>query len=328
MAFLVALVEWSFLASALAAAPSVERITYRGWPNSLRLVNDSVEVIAVPAVGRVMSFRFRDGANVFWEDAALAGQHGDATGRRWVNFGGDKTWPAPESEWKSFTKQGWMPPPAFDALPVEGRVDGETIVLTSPIDPFYGIRTVRRISLAASGPVLTIATTYERVLGSPTKVSIWVITQFAEPEAVLVPVPAPSRFPDGHYVFGDKPWPQVRREHSWLRLTRDPAKAHKLGSDADRMLWVGPHVLCLVAAPRRAGAEYPDRGASVEVYTNPNPKPYVELETLGPLRPLAPGGSIHHSNTYTLWRRTPAGLEADARRAFAAALASELSVHP
>ena len=66
-----------------------------------------------------------------------------------------------------------------------------------------------------------------------------------------------------------------------------------------------------------AGGEYPDRGASAEVYTNPDPKSYVELETLGPLVTLRAGERITQTNTYTLMRRMSADPAVDARRLLA-----------
>jgi hypothetical protein len=298
--------------------PTVGPLSYHGWTGALRLRNEQVEVIVVPEVGRVMSFRFHDGQNVFWEDGSLRGKRGDRTGREWVNFGGDKTWPAPEAEWKTHTKrEKWMPPPGFDGMPGRARRDDRAIVLTSTIDPFYGIRTARRITLRGDDPIMVIETEYEKVSGAAMPVGIWVVTQFRDPVAVYVPVAAASRFPGGHFRFRDTPWPQLTTVDGLIKVTRDPAASHKLGSDADRMLWVGTKEMCLVAMTRVAGAEYPDRGASAEVYTNPDPKTYVELETLGPLATLAPGQRIQETNTYTLLRRREAGADADARRILA-----------
>ena len=52
----------------------------------------------------------------------------------------------------------------------------------------------------------------------------------------------------------------------------------------------------------------------MEIYTNPDPLKYVELETLGPLRPLKPGERTEHTVTYTLIRRTELDPEAEARK--------------
>jgi hypothetical protein len=194
-----------------------------------------------------------------------------------------------------------MPPPAFDALPVDARIDGQSVVLTSPVDKYYGIRTVRRITLATN--TLIITTTYERLSGPPSKVGVWVITQFKEPDAVLVPVRSDTIFTNGHFIFWNEPWPQLKRVGQHLRITRDPNKAHKMGSDADELVWLRANEVCVVRAPRVAGAEYPDQGASAEVYTNPDPKKYVELELLGPLSVLEAGAKISFTQTYTLSER-------------------------
>jgi hypothetical protein len=258
----------------------------------------------VPQIGRVMSFRFLDGTNVFWEDRALDGGEGDGSGKEWVNFGGDKTWPAPEAAWGNYTgyKQ-WMPPPGFDGMAHTATNYDNTIVLTSPVDRFYGIRVVREISLR--GSEMTIRTEYERVIGGEAKVGIWVITQFREPERVVVPLVNNSNFTNRFFIFPGPTWLQhKRRVHSSLYITRDPAAPHKLGCYGDRLIWVGPDARCEVTSPRvrEAGAEYPDNGASAEVYTNPDPKKYIELELLGPLQVLKAGERMERTSRYRLMR--------------------------
>jgi hypothetical protein len=48
---------------------------------------------------------------------------------------------------------------------------------------------------------------------------------------------------------------------------------------------------------------YPDFGSNLEVYVDHR---FLELETLGPLARLAPGGSLSHRETWQIW----AGLDA------------------
>ena len=64
------------------------------WP-SVVLSNGAAEVIVIPSVARVMSFRLTrpDGAGdatPFWRNAALRGKAVDPTSNVWLNFGGDK----------------------------------------------------------------------------------------------------------------------------------------------------------------------------------------------------------------------------------------------
>ena len=286
----------------------VETITYHGWTNALRMRSTQAEVIVVPEIGRVMSFRFLHGENVFWEDRSLDGQRGNPGGKEWINFGGDKTWPAPESDWGQRTgRKEWMPPAAFDSWPVEARVNRSMVTLTSPVDPHYGIRTVRQISL--DGRNLSITTTYEKISGEPFKVGVWTITQFKEPVAVYVPVRTNSIFADGHFKFSDDAWPQLQRKNGVIEITRDPKAPHKMGSDANVLLWVGEKESCRVSSSSMSGSEYPDHGAHAEVYTNPDPKKYVELELLGPLSLMKPGDRISFHVSYLLDRRSGRNLE-------------------
>ena len=291
-------------------ATKIQRVTYHGWSNAIRLTSEQAEAVIVPEIGRVMSFRLRDGENVFWEDRSLDGRSGDASGKEWINFGGDKSWPAPEADWSKVTgRKHWMPPTAFDALPVTASITNGAVVLISSVDPHYGIRTVRRVVL--SGSELSVATTYERVSGEPLKVSVWVITQFKEPVVACVPVRSDSIFTNGYYTFDQKPWPQLRRAGSLIEITRDPKTAHKMGSDARALAWVGVKEICAITPWPSGGEEYPDKGASAEIYTNPDPKKYVELETLGPLMLLKAGEKISHGQHYSLHRRAHESPEKD-----------------
>jgi hypothetical protein len=55
-------------------AVKVTRTNYRGWQNSIILSNPQVEVVIVPAIGRVMQFRFKDVEATFWENRKLDGK--------------------------------------------------------------------------------------------------------------------------------------------------------------------------------------------------------------------------------------------------------------
>jgi hypothetical protein len=293
----------------------VIRENYHGWTNAVAIRNHLVEVIIVPDIGRVMSFNFLNEENVFWEDPALWGKPANPEATEWMNFGGDKSWPAPEAEWGRYTgRKEWRPPPAFDAAPCDARIDGKDVVLLSPIDPFYGIQVWRRIHLDRKEPRMEITTSYERVSGEPSKVGIWIITQFKDPVAIHVPLKTGSIFPEGHYKFASEPWPQLQHKRDHLEITRDTARPHKMGCDADRLLWIGEKQMCLVTSSRESGHEYPDRGASAEVYTNPDPKKYIELEMLSPLSLLKRGEKISRTSTYTLMRRTRDDPARDAAR--------------
>ena len=79
---------------ALSAAVQVEKIDYKGWPNSYRVSNGEVELVVTGDVGpRVIRFGFVGGQNLFKEYPEQLGKSGE------VQFqlrGGHRVWKAPE----------------------------------------------------------------------------------------------------------------------------------------------------------------------------------------------------------------------------------------
>jgi hypothetical protein len=301
------------LCAALAGNVTVTPLTYHGWPGSFLLSNGTVEAVVVPRVGRVMQLRFASEGDVLWENRDLDGKAADPGSKEWTNFGGDKSWPAPQDDWERVAGRGWPPPPAFDSMPVEGRAVGGGVELVSPIAPGYGLRARRRITLDRRRPVLTITTVYEKLEGEPITVGVGVITQVREPAAVFLLPPRRSRFPQG-YVRLNWELPQdLKVAEGLVSLTRGRNIQSQIGSDAGTLLWMDDKYVLRVDAPRVDGGVYGDQGSSTEVYTSRDPHAYVELETFGPLRRMTKGDRIERTNVYTLLRRTRPDPWAEAR---------------
>jgi hypothetical protein len=289
---------------------------YHGWTNSIVLSNATVQALVVPAVGRIMQFRFHhqpDGP--FWENTGLWGKAPAANSWDTAgSFGGDKVWPAPQSVWN------WPPPRAFDSLSFTGAVTETGVVtLAGPVDASFGMRVLRQISLHPVEPILRVASAFEKVAGNPRQVSVWVVTQLKDPERVFMPIPAGTLFTNGYTRLGTVPRDLVIT-NNLVSLARDPGTGTKIGNDASALLWIGPENALLIESPRVPGlakAAYPDGGSSAEVYTNPNPTAYVELEFLGPLERLAVGEMAERVSVYTLLPRAQASAQAEAARILA-----------
>jgi hypothetical protein len=294
------------------------RTNYHGWNDSILLSNGRVEAVIVPAVGRVMQFRFAGEADgPLWENEAMFGKAPDPESKEWGNFGGDKSWPAPQEDWPKITPRAWPPPVAFDSMPVEARVDGWVVTLVSPVDPHCGIRASREIKLDPDKPVMSIRTTYEKISGRPQRVSVWVITQLKHPVAVFAALPEPSRFRGGYSRQSAELPADLKVQDGLLSLTRDRKTSHKVGTDAGTLIWIGRNEVVRIDSPRELFTPHPDQESSAEIYTNPDPLAYVELEMLGPLRPMKLGDKIERTSTYTLLRRVEAEPDLEVQRLFA-----------
>src|SRR6185369_6700734 len=103
---------------------------YANWTNCVLLNNGAVEAVIVPGTGRVLQFRFLGTTNgAFWENRNLYGQTASPTSWNTEgSFGGDKSWPSPQSDW------AWPPPTGFDGSPNQVLVTNGVVVLSSPED--------------------------------------------------------------------------------------------------------------------------------------------------------------------------------------------------
>jgi len=62
---------------------SVTRVDYHGWKGCYRLANSTLEVIVVPAIGRIMGLRrIGDDAGVLWENRGRTSEERKAGLRR------------------------------------------------------------------------------------------------------------------------------------------------------------------------------------------------------------------------------------------------------
>jgi hypothetical protein len=309
--------------------------TYRGW-DSRRLTNGLVELQVVPAIGgRVIQYKLGD-KEFLWVNPQLAGKlppsSGLADDGSWLNYGGDKLWPAPQG-WDNDSQ--WPGPPdavldgqpyASEELPAERGEAG--LHLTSGPDARSGIQFSRVIRIFEGSTRVSFEASMKNIDTRPRRWGIWAHTQLDAANAdgssfnsrmcAWCPLNPQSRFPQGYSViFGapDNPSFQLDPARGLLRVPYQ-YQVGKVGLDSPAG-WVATvdgasgrvFVQRFVFEPERA---YPD-GASVEFWHNgvgtihaynrdmvmaddPAENPYVfESEVLSPFAALEPG------ETYT-WR--------------------------
>ncbi|NBX33914.1 hypothetical protein EBR16_00860 [bacterium] len=286
------------LALALAGCAAPESPTnYRGWSNPVLVRGDGIEAVVIPSIGRIMDIR-RPGEKegVLWQNPALHGEAVRPEAESWTNFGGDKTWPAPESRWMKNAAGKWMPPKVFDQSRLTARLTAEGLLLESPIDALSGVRFTRLIR-PAGHHTLAVTTTYAKVQGDPIEIAVWVVTQLAEPRVV-----ATTANPQGNPVnLGFGKVKGVEIEKGVVFWKRYPDVCAKLGTTGPALAWVGDRqTLLITSVPGVPTGVFAGEGNRAEIYVNPDPLPYVELETLGHLRTLRVGESTACTNFYRL----------------------------
>jgi hypothetical protein len=299
-------------ASQAVAAPEAKaaETNYQGW-KAYQLTNGLVTVVAVPDIGgRVMEYRL--GSHPFvWTNPAEYGKLYDppktAAERKWHNFGGYKTWPAPQSKW------GGPPDPLgsqLEAARWSGKIltaSGPTvrITMTSPEDPVTGLQLTRELALSAGSTRLQIHETFRNISQRELTWSIWGICQvpgqlepsqpFSREARVYIPLNPKSIHADGFcYLIAEKTDQWTKIANGRILQTSYGGKVGKIGTDSEAgwatyvdELHGFTFAQTYTVVP---GAEYPDQGSTTEVFTQSSADvPYMELETLAPLKKLAPG---------------------------------------
>jgi len=302
-------------APATEATPTVSRIKFHGW-DALVLRNPSASVTVVPEIGRVMRFDLltpeaTGPQGPFWAPPTFdRWMRPDPEG--WINFGGDKAWPAPQSDWTKLGGRAWPPPATFDARPYVATAMGPKLWMQSATDPGYGLAIERVLALDPVKPVLTIVTTYRKIAGDPVRVGVWSVTQLAPPERLFVQLAPPAGPSDKRY---DNLLTTAARDltidDNLLSMTADPSQKTMIAADGNAMLWVGAGpALLMEAAPERAGQKI-----RVQIYTTPGPnQAYVELQFVTPVIELRPGDHTSLTAQYTLIPRVEADTQREAKR--------------
>jgi hypothetical protein len=322
--FLLILLIALFMGSLMMALGDVTcvKVTYNNWKDAYQLSNGAVELVYVPQIGRVMRYAFIGGTNVLWNNPALFGQTTDLAkpGTDWINYGGDKLWPAPQSNWS------WPPDPILESseqlvtvtrdnhLLVEGHTSGK-----------YGIRFLREISLDETGTGVTFkntmlnarkraqspATPQAEKTSLPTADRVtwglWQITQVDSPSEARLLINTKGHFPTGYYTFKDSApvAGAITVTPTNVKLRRDPVKSAKIGGDSPQgYLEADVHNITFrVSARVETGKTYPDDGCAQEIWSNTDPLPYMELELLGPIHTLEPGKSAVFTTRWSLTRK-------------------------
>ena len=306
-----------------------EPVTFRGW-SAWRLANEFVQLIAVPKIGgRVMAYDLGDHPFLF-VDPDLAGKlfsaeenQGDGSLAAWKNYGGDKTWPAPQG-WDNDEQWHGPPDPILDTGrytvdEVVARPDRAAIAMSSLPDPRTGVQITRRFTLAPGSSRVQVELTFRNVSDRAVRWGIWDVVQLNAARTlsdgsrthdptctVTAPVNPQSRFARGFTVmFGadDNPQWQVgdglfRADYQWA--------IGKVGLDSPAG-WIAFHQASQQAAfieqfAYVPGAAYPDEGATVECWTVGAGKVanldyadsgiyLMETEVLGPLTRIEPGAT-------------------------------------
>ncbi len=282
----------------------IEKISFNGWRNCIRLRNADMELVITTDVGpRVIRCGFIGQPNLF---AEIAGQQGGAGEPEWKIRGGHRLWIAPEDKTISYE---------LDNVPVSWRTVDGAVLLDQPPGPASKISKHLAIRLDDRRNQARVRHILRNRGDAPCRAAPWALTVMPPGARLIVPLPPKethgrdNRFEpnqiwsiwpctdlaDGRWQFGS------RYLFFQQRTDRD---AGKLGMSL-REGWVAGQLPGGVFVKRfdwLPGAVYPDGNVNFETFAN---REILEIETLGPLVELAPGAEVVHEETWELLTPLP-----------------------
>jgi hypothetical protein len=279
--------------------PTIERISYAGWPNCYRLSNGETELFVTTDVGpRVMRYGFVGGQNLFVEVQDQLGKSGESW---WCMRGGHRLWASPEIKPNTY---------ALDNGPVKATISEGGISLLQKVEPETGLQKEMVVGYEDSGDVKVT----HRISNRGTEVrrlAPWALSQMAPGGVGIAAFPprgghTEQLLPTNPLVmwaytnFADKRWTFTNK---YLILRQDvadssPQKTGLFNVDTRAAYLLGSD-LFIKRSQAELGAPYPDFQCSFEIFTNGD---FLELETLGPLVDLAPAATTEHVETWSLRR--------------------------
>ncbi|WP_432107650.1 DUF4380 domain-containing protein [Streptomyces sp. AA1529] len=302
------------------------RRTPAAYGELITLDAGALTVTAAPALGgRLLSVTL-DGAEFLYRNPLLLdssfaplpgvrpGPHGGPMAD-WLNWGGDKTWPAPQG-WDGPEQWAGPPDPVLDSGPYSARVDrlGDAValVLTSGDDPRTGLRLERRIVLRPGSTTFGLHLSMTNTSPKKRRWALWNVTQLAgapstdraATEGVYLGRAGSGRPASVPLVAGTGR-PRVLEASSGVLHVPHQEVVGKVGfpDSAGWLAHVGPERTLTQRFAVHEGA-YPDHGSRAEVWMEcpqteglPHlggllPRDHVvECEALGPLTTLAPRAS-------------------------------------
>jgi hypothetical protein len=271
---------------------------------AVELTNGVVDVTVSVAEGlRISRYGLTGSANLL----ASAGDRSTPTPYGpWKPLGGHRLWVAPESMPGSY---------APDPLPIASETrDARSARFMQPPDR-AGIEKGLSVAIAAAGTGVTVTHRIVNRTCWPIRVAPWAISIVPGDASAFIPQPPFRSHTDDflparttvQWSYTDLTDPRWTIGPRLIRLTPDAASAgaQKLGvgNAAEWCAVQAGRTVFVKQFPWYKDAVYPDFGCNNELFTVAD---YLEVETLGPLQLLAPGGTAIHTEHWSLFDGPPA----------------------
>ena len=260
------------------------------------LENESLKLLVTRSVGpRILSFGFKDGENLFAElPETVIEVPGGGTFRF---YGGHRLWHAPEEPGRTYLS---------DDAPVDIAPLENGLTVTQKTEPQTGLQKTIEVRFPGNSPQVVITHHLTNHGLWPVTCALWALTQMKTGGTAVLPQVRQDTgvLPNRSlalWPYTDMLSPSVRWGSNYVLLDAELDSPFKIGFPNPRG-WLGywwNGMLFVKRAAYEAQAEYFDYGSSSECYCDHR---FIELETIAPIRTIAPGETASHIETWELYR--------------------------
>ena len=213
---------------------------------------------------------------------------------------------------------------ALDNVPIHAEVKGDVLELTGNIEKETGLEKQIIVKLAGAGTAVEVIHKLANKGSKPREFAVWALMAQGGVGIVAFPprgthekdlTPTNPLVMWAYTDFSDRRWQFTSK---YLLLRQDPKNPNAQKAGLFNRDTVGAYLLESDLFIKRTTAQeaprHPDFGCSYETFTNDQ---FLEMETLGELSNVRPGGSIEHTEHWSLHKnvKIPALTDADMDRA-------------
>jgi len=278
---------------------------YKTFGKCLEIANGIVKLLVTIDVGpRVINYSYIDGENMMFEDidrvfSSSGPEFSKFGGGTWYIYGGHRLWTSPEGNPKSYY-------PDNDPVPYEIIENGATFKpaeqkwnqyqyeITITLDPNSShVNLVHKITNCAAWDV-TLAP--------------WAMTVLSPGGFEIVAQPTKDTGLLGNRLLALWPYTNMMDErvtwgNKYIGLKQIPGHPDKfkvgINSEHGFAMYFNHGDLFIKKYTPVENGTYPDGGMSFETFTNAL---FLEMETLGEITAIAPGASVTHCESWSLYK--------------------------
>lgn len=277
---------------------SFQKTKWKGI-NCWLMENDQLSAwLSVDYGPRVLGISYQGSPNLFAEVPNAKIPNGE--GKQYSLRGGHRLWYAPERPETTYL---------VDDQPPQVREMEEGLEFIQQVDRPTGIQKSWLIKLVPDQARVEIDHKLTNHGEGPFELAPWAVTMLRPGGVGLLPIQVDVD--DDHGLWPNRQllfWPYTDLQSEHLQITNQglficaelEEGALKVGAPnpLGYLAYSQEELLFVKESRYQKGMEYPDRGASHQIYCNPD---LIELETLGPVTRLEPGETVGHSEIWTIY---------------------------